>query len=735
MFYCDCPDSFQSEDMRTKIALIGAGSVIFAKGLIADVLQMPELNEATISLMDLDANRLKVAETIARKMVAKLKSKVRIEATLSQREAVTGARYVLCTIQVGGYKPGTLIDFEIPKKYGLTQTIGDTIGIGGIFRGLRTIPAINRIAEDIRDYGAPGCILLNYTNPMAMNCMAVSRAVGIPHVGLCHSVQGTSRQLASLAGVPYEDVTYLVAGINHMAFFLKFQYKGQDAYPLLFKLLEGSGVQSEKVRFEMMRRLGYFVTESSEHQAEYTPYFIHHGEKIIKQFDVPIDEYLRRCESIIATWHYQERELVGEGTEISVPGLSHEYGAFIIRAREANRPTVIYGNVPNTGLITNLPQGCCVEVPCLIDGQGIQPTVIGALPPQLAAICQTNINVQDLTVEAVLTKKREHIYHAAMLDPHTAAVLPLDQIWAMCDELIEAHQGAGLLGEFAPVISGTGRAREGVGEVILARLLPESTLLPEKAGSANVFLQVENPTEISKDINFTIATSAPDSKPLTVNVTVAPGTVIQENVVLLLPAIKEDFLAIDLATDARDVLCLSSSLRKRRQFSCEVENEVRVPLELAGFPAAEITLRPVKEGLKIDANIFDSKATPPQSGQNIWEASCLEVYFADDSSSAKITQILCGPRPTEELPYVASTFGTERDLRDLFQSISKMGYQLGFTVTWEALGHQHPPKSLLFDFVARLSALGDAHSGGLTSLNGEINSWRNSSHFAVLGLA
>lgn len=726
---------FKGEAMRTKIALIGAGSVIFAKGLIADVLQMPELSEATICLMDLDATRLKVAETIAQKMVAKLGSKVKIEATLNQRIAVTGAQYVLCTIQVGGYKPGTLIDFEIPKKYGLEQTIGDTIGIGGIFRGLRTIPAINRIAEDIRDYGAPECILLNYTNPMAMNCLAVSRAVGIPHVGLCHSVQGTSKQLASLAGIPYEDVSYLVAGINHMAFFLKFQYKGQDAYPLLFKLLDSPGVQSEKVRFEMMRRLGYFVTESSEHQAEYTPYFIHHGEEIIKQFAVPIDEYLRRCESIIATWHHQERGLVGEGTEISVPGLSHEYGAFIIRAREANRATVIYGSVPNTGLIANLPPGCCVEVPCLVDGLGIHPTVVGALPPQLAAICQTNINVQDLTVEAVLTEKREHIYHAAMLDPHTAAALPLDRIWAMCDELIEAHQKVGLLGEFIPVARQSGRSQAGIGDVVLAKLVPESTLLPDKAEQTNLTLQVENPTERTLDLVFSISTKPDEGKPWEVKVKVGAGMTVSEQVELPAQRVSGDRLELCLSTEAQGVLCLGATLRKRREFSIEEGGEAWVPLELAGFPAADIILKPGKDGIRVEANIFDSKATAPESGEEIWEASCLEVYFADDVPGAKITQVLCGPRPGEELPYVASTFGKESDVQGRSQSIDKMGYQLGFTLTWEALGHRQPPKTLLFDFVAKLSALGDAHSGGRASLNGVFASSHNSSHYAVLKLA
>jgi alpha-galactosidase/6-phospho-beta-glucosidase family protein len=393
-------------------------------------------------------------------MIDTLQVKARVEATTDQRAAITGARYVICTIQVGGYKPGTVIDFEIPRKYGLLQTIGDTLGVGGVFRGLRTIPAIVSIARDIAEVGAPGCLFLNYTNPMAMNCSAIARAVGVPHVGLCHSVQGTSEQLARYVNIPYEDVTYLVAGINHMAFFLKFECQGRDAYPLLFELLNQPDFKHDRVRFEMMRRTGYFVTESSEHQSEYVPYFIHHGKQVISDFDIPIDEYLRRCEDIIKHWEKTQTELLGDQAtgKMTVSPQTHEYGSYIIHSRETNTPRVIYGNVPNTGLIDNLPAEACVEVPCLVDAQGIQPTHIGTLPPQLAALCQTNINVQTLTVEAALTGKREHIYHAVMLDPHTATVLTLDEIWAMCDELIAEHQKHGLLGEFSPTIPNTGRS-------------------------------------------------------------------------------------------------------------------------------------------------------------------------------------------------------------------------------------------------------------------------------------
>jgi len=296
--------------MRKKISLIGAGSVVFAKKLIGDILQFPELADSEICLMDINPQRLRIAEAMTLKTIQVLKVGAKVTATTDRTEAILGAHYVICTIQVGGYEPSTVIDFEIPAKYGLLQTIGDTLGVGGVFRALRTIPHILEIAEDIANVAHPECLFLNYSNPMAMNCWALDRATHIPHVGLCHSVQHTSKALASYLGLDYDDVTYLVAGINHMAFFLEYRYKDQDAYPLLFKALEDPAVVvQDKVRFEMMRRLGYFVTESSEHQSEYVPYFIHHGEKIIDEFHIPIDEYRRRCEAIIATWQQEEKNL------------------------------------------------------------------------------------------------------------------------------------------------------------------------------------------------------------------------------------------------------------------------------------------------------------------------------------------------------------------------------------------------------------------------------------------
>ncbi|MDQ8199390.1 alpha-glucosidase/alpha-galactosidase [Pelagicoccus enzymogenes] len=488
--------------MQTKITLIGAGSVVFAKNLISDLLQFKEFSGIHICLMDIEADRLKVAEVMTRKVIAKLGVAATVSATLDRTEAIRGAKYVICTIQVGGYKPGTVIDFEIPKKYGLKQTIADTLGIGGIFRALRTIPKLVDIARDIEAVGAPGCLFLNYTNPMAMNCMAVDRAVGIPMVGLCHSVQGTSKQLSNYLGLDYKDVTYKVAGVNHMAFFLEFKNRGQDAYPLLFKKLEDPNFQEDKVRFEMMRRLGYFVTESSEHQAEYNPHFIHFGEDLIKKFDVPIDEYIRRCESIISSWKQTENDLLGGDGDIEVKPQTHEYGSYIIHSMETGVPRVIYGNVPNTGLITNLPHRCCVELPILVDNSGLQPTFIGDLPPQLAAICRSNVNPQELAVEAALTGKREHIYHAAMSDPHTAAALPLDKIWAMCDDLIEAHSKEGYFPQYSNTIRNTGRGFAGTADKVYYKI----TQGGGKPRSYQIELSNETGAAYRKVVQFLIST-------------------------------------------------------------------------------------------------------------------------------------------------------------------------------------------------------------------------------------
>ncbi|HEU4326577.1 MAG TPA: alpha-glucosidase/alpha-galactosidase [Roseiflexaceae bacterium] len=421
-----------------KITFIGAGSTVFAKNLLGDILSYPELAESTIALFDIDAERLHTSAAVARKVAAALGARPTIEATTDRRRALDGADYALCMIQVAGYKPGTVTDFAIPTRHGLRQTIADTLGIGGIMRGLRTIPVLLEMCRDMEQL-CPDVTFLNYVNPMAMNCWAIGRASRIKTVGLCHSVQDTAKKLARDIGVPFEQINYLCAGINHMAFYLRFERGGEDLYPLLHRVVaEGRVPDNNRVRYEMLGRLGYFVTESSEHFSEYVPWFIKRDRPdLIERFNIPLDEYPRRCERQIAEWEAMRTRF--EGDEPITVERSHEYASRIIHSMETGVPRVIYGNVPNHGLIDNLPQGCCVEVPCLVDQNGIQPTAVGALPPQLAALMQTNINVQALTVEAALTGRREHVYHAAMLDPHTAAELSLDQIWALVDDLIAAH--------------------------------------------------------------------------------------------------------------------------------------------------------------------------------------------------------------------------------------------------------------------------------------------------------
>ena len=425
-----------------KIAFIGAGSTVFAKNLLGDILGFPELAESEISLMDIDENRLHTSEIVARKVAEAVNAKPTISATTDRQRALDGADYVLSMIQVAGYKPGTEIDFEIPKKYGLRQTIADTLGIGGIMRGLRTIPVLLDIAHQMEEL-CPDALFLNYVNPMAMNQWALDRGSKIATVGLCHSVQGTAHQLSRDIGVPFEDINYICAGINHMAFYLRFenQKTGEDLYPLIRRVAEEGRIPDwNRVRYEMFKRLGYFVTESSEHFSEYVPWFIKRDRpEMIEEFNIPLDEYIRRCEVQIRDWETLRAELEDRNAPLPPVKPSGEYGSLIIHSMETGIPRVIYGNVGNHGLIDNLPAGCSVEVPCLVDANGIQPTKIGMIPPHLAALMQTNINVQGLTVEAVLTGKREHIYHAAMLDPHTAAELSLDQIWSLVDDLIAAH--------------------------------------------------------------------------------------------------------------------------------------------------------------------------------------------------------------------------------------------------------------------------------------------------------
>lgn len=422
-----------------KVTMIGAGSTVFAKNLIGDILSYPEMADTHIALMDIDGERLATSKTVAEHINKKLGTNATITATTDRREALVDADYVINMIQVAGYKPGTVIDFEIPKKYGLRQTIADTLGIGGIFRALRTIPVMFEITNDMEEL-CPDALLLNYTNPMAMLCWAVAEWSSIATVGLCHSVQGTAHQLADDIGIPFEEINYFCAGINHMAFYLRFEHNGRDLYPDIAKVLEEGRVPEwNRVRYELFKHFGYFVTESSEHLSEYTPYFIRRDSpELIEKLNIPLDEYIRRCENQIAGWE-ELRTKMEAGEELGEIKKSSEYGSGIIHSMETGQPRVVYGNVPNNGLIENLLPGCCVEVPCLVDKQGIQPVKVGSLPPQLAALMMTNVNVQSLTVEAALTGRKDHVYQAAMLDPHTSQDLPIDKIVALCDDLFEAH--------------------------------------------------------------------------------------------------------------------------------------------------------------------------------------------------------------------------------------------------------------------------------------------------------
>ena len=435
-----------------KITFIGAGSTVFMKNIVGDVLQRRELAGAQVALMDINPTRLEESAVIAGKLIQTLGVPATVETYSDQRQALEGADFVVVCFQIGGYDPCTITDFEVPKQYGLRQTIADTLGIGGIMRGIRTVPHLWKVCEDMLAV-CPDAIMLQYVNPMAINTWAIAEKYPqIKQVGLCHSVQGTAWELARDLDIPYEEIRYRAAGINHMAFYLKFEHKLPDGtyknlYPDLVRgYREGRFPKPShwnprcpnKVRYEMLTRLGYFVTESSEHFAEYTPWFIKDGrEDLIEKFGIPLDEYPQRCVEQIARWK-SEAERYKTANTIEVKE-SHEYASSIMNSVWTGEPSVIYGNVRNTGLITSLPEGCAVEVPCLVDASGIQPTHIGDLPPQLTALIRTNVNVQELTVAALMTENREHIYHAAMMDPHTAAELDLDQIWRLVDDLLTAH--------------------------------------------------------------------------------------------------------------------------------------------------------------------------------------------------------------------------------------------------------------------------------------------------------
>jgi alpha-galactosidase len=447
--------------VNPRIAFIGAGSSVFMKHIIGDILQRPALTGATVALMDINPERLEESKSIAGRMIETLGVKAKIETHTNQRKALDKADFVVVAFQIGGYEPCTVTDFEVPKKYKLRQTIADTLGVGGIMRGLRTVPHLWKICEDMMEV-CPNAWMLQYVNPMAINTWAISEKYPkIKQVGLCHSVQGTAEELARDLEIPIEEIRYRAAGINHMAFYLQFVHRQKDGtyknlYPDLLRGYEEGRYPKpsswnprcpNKVRYEMLKRLGYFVTESSEHFAEYTPYFIKEGrEDIIEKFGIPLDEYPKRCIEQIARWKRESNALRNEPMKIEP---SHEYASAIVNSIWTGEPSVIYGNQRNNGCITSLPVNCAAEVPCLVDNRGIQPTFVGELPPQLTALIRTNINVQELTVRALVEQKREHIYHAAMMDPHTAAELDLQQIWDLVDDLLAAHDD--WLPEFARV--------------------------------------------------------------------------------------------------------------------------------------------------------------------------------------------------------------------------------------------------------------------------------------------
>ena len=422
-----------------KIAFIGAGSVVFTKNLLTDVFKFPELRGTTVALHDIDPERLETAGMMARWTSGQLGAGATVEEHLDRRAALDEADFVVNMVQIGMHK-ATLLDFEIPRRYGLKQTIADSMGIGGIFRGLRTIPFMLDLAREMEEL-CPGAILLNYTNPMSMLTWAVYKAhPSVPVVGLCHNVPYTIREIASYIGVPHEEMAYDGAGINHIVWLTRLECGGEDAYPRLFAAMEDPEIYAkDKVRFELMRRFGYFVTESSEHNAEYTPYFLRDDE-LVRRYDVPVDEYIRRSEANLVEYaKTREKLLAGESFPLE---RSVEYGSLIVHSVVTGEARMVYASIENTNLVENLARGCCVEVAVAVDGTGLRPCHYGELPPQLAAHCAPHAAVQDLTVRAALEGNRDHVYHAAMLDRHAASVLSLDEIADVVDELIEAHGDA-----------------------------------------------------------------------------------------------------------------------------------------------------------------------------------------------------------------------------------------------------------------------------------------------------
>ncbi|WP_221827121.1 alpha-glucosidase/alpha-galactosidase [Neobacillus niacini] len=424
----------------SKITFMGAGSTVFAKNVLGDCMFVPALEGFEFALYDIDEQRLKDSANMLNNLKNNYTKNISIKSYINRKEALRGAKYVINAIQVGGYEPSTVIDFEIPKKYGLRQTIADTVGIGGVFRSLRTIPVMLDFARDIEEV-CPDALFLNYTNPMAVLTGVMQRYTNVKSVGLCHSVQVCTEHLFRDLGIAHQGIEEKIAGINHMAWLLEVKRDGGDLYPEIKRRAKEKqkSKHHDMVRYELMDKFGFYVTESSEHNAEYHPYFIKSRyPDLIEKFNIPLDEYPRRCVKQIESWKTMRQEIVNNSK--LTHKRSREYGSRIIEAMETNVPFKFGGNVLNTGgLISNLPENACVEVPCVVDRSGIMPCYVGDLPEQLAALNRTNINTQLLTIEAAITGKKEKVYQAALLDPHTSAELSMDDIISMCDDLFEAH--------------------------------------------------------------------------------------------------------------------------------------------------------------------------------------------------------------------------------------------------------------------------------------------------------
>ncbi|MGW2769232.1 alpha-galactosidase [Streptomyces sp. NPDC001275] len=418
-----------------KIVFVGAGSVVFTQGLLADLLTFDELKSAHIALHDIDAKRLATAHAAAVRIADTLGAQPAITAHADRLEALADADFVINIVQIG-MGEATRTDFEIPARYGVRQTIGDTLGIGGIFRALRTFPFLRELGRDIAEV-CPQAWLLNYTNPMAMNVQYLTQATGLTRVvGLCHSVYWTMRDLADLVKVPYEEISYHAAGVNHQAWVLRFEHQGQNLYPKLDKLIAADEQLRRRVRVDMYRRLGHYPTETSEHSSEYVPWYLHHASEV-ERLRLPIGEYLKIVDENVAAYE-KTRDALAAGAPITVEG-TMEYAPQIIHSMVTGTPSTVYGNIPNRGLIDNLPAHGVVEVPCLVDSLGVQPTRVGSLPPQLAALNRTYLSTNDLVVRAAIENEPRHIRHAAMTDPATAATLTVEEIWRLCDDMVIAH--------------------------------------------------------------------------------------------------------------------------------------------------------------------------------------------------------------------------------------------------------------------------------------------------------